>query len=314
MENIQWVIEVGKYAPVYECHTNREEMLSLEALCFFRAVARRKLSEKEAESVLRRAGGNYTVARGMLEEQQQKEEEKGQSRPQARVQDVGMRLRLAALRGDATELKAMLSTEEGRQAVNEGDGSGVTALHFSVTQNRIQCAVELIRHGANVNVTDHNGHTPLFGIAVGGCADLLLIDLLIKNGAAIDHLDRTGKTALTHALMSRNTMVPGHARNLCKALIARGARVERNALPAEAFPFQRFPPWALEAGSKRQCTIALVTLIGIRTFRRQNVALFKLVPRDVWVGIICKGMIWPTRVDADRWLGVSTVTTVVVNE
>lgn len=76
-------------------------------------------------------------------------------------------LHLAAMRDDATVLKAVLGALPA-SAVNAKDSAGKTALHISVcqavqrtTEALEPCEMLLLQSGANVNAQDVNGHTPL---------------------------------------------------------------------------------------------------------------------------------------------------------
>lgn len=82
------------------------------------------------------------------------------------------------------------------------DKKGLTAIHYAV--NKPVYLLSLINAGANINVkTLHKGRTPLMlAILVG---ENKQVDLLIKNNALINDVDKTGRTALNHANDINNT-------------------------------------------------------------------------------------------------------------
>jgi ankyrin repeat protein len=54
----------------------------------------------------------------------------------------------------------------------------------------------LIEAGANVNVKDRNGKTPLMVASEHSSGTVAKIQLLLDNGATLDVTDKTGKNAL----------------------------------------------------------------------------------------------------------------------
>lgn len=83
----------------------------------------------------------------------------------------------AAVRGDVSILNAML-------AVGADPNSAVTGsspLYYAVWHHRIEAAVSLIDHGANVNAVEPSGLTPLVGAASSG--DDAMVRLLLDHGA-----------------------------------------------------------------------------------------------------------------------------------
>lgn len=72
-----------------------------------------------------------------------------------------------------------------------------TALLEALINGHTACAKELILHGANVNLADKDGNTPL--IVATKHTMFEIIQLLIKHQAAVNAYDATGATALTYA-------------------------------------------------------------------------------------------------------------------
>ena len=80
---------------------------------------------------------------------------------------------------------------------------GMTALHFAVEEFREDVVKILIKHGANLEILDSNGHTPLHKAVVeeAGLAQISMVKHLIKNGANINTTEPiTGYTPLHSVL------------------------------------------------------------------------------------------------------------------
>ena len=77
---------------------------------------------------------------------------------------------------------------------------GMTALHFAVEEGEEEVVKILIKHGADLEILDSNGHTPLHK-AVVEQAGQECVKLLIKNGANINTTEPiTGYTPLHSVL------------------------------------------------------------------------------------------------------------------
>jgi ankyrin repeat protein len=100
-----------------------------------------------------------------------------------------------------------------------------TALHdacqniFSQADRELaqQIVLELLKAGANINVLDRNGETPLVLSAMGG--ELDLVKLLISHGASVNTKDRQGRTALHRAV--RHNFI-----DVVRVLLENGAEVD----------------------------------------------------------------------------------------
>jgi len=101
-------------------------------------------------------------------------------------------------------------------AVIDGrDDNGATYLHTAVNNEEIEeIARLLIERGANVNVPDKDGVTPLFRVA-----SIKIARLLIERGANVNAADREGLTPLHMAVLE------GLGIDLAKLLVMRGAEV-----------------------------------------------------------------------------------------
>ena len=52
--------------------------------------------------------------------------------------------------------------------MNWKDDQGATALHFAAQKNHIDCAIILIKRGADFDIGDNTGKTPLLWAAYAG--------------------------------------------------------------------------------------------------------------------------------------------------
>jgi ankyrin repeat protein len=76
------------------------------------------------------------------------------------------------------------------------DGNGITMLGRAALNNEVAMARALIDRGANVNVVDKQGMTPLLWAASMDFGDPAMIELLLKSGAKADARNKDGLTAL----------------------------------------------------------------------------------------------------------------------
>ncbi len=120
--------------------------------------------------------------------------------------------------GDSAEVTEMLSVP-GSTIVNARDlTTGRTAMHMAVEARNGTWVDYLYQQGANVNLADNNGVTPLM-LAV----ESLYIDGVVKliaHGARVDVANNTGETPLIYAVHARNT-------ELIRFLLQAGANPDR---------------------------------------------------------------------------------------
>jgi ankyrin repeat protein len=76
------------------------------------------------------------------------------------------------------------------------DGNGITTLGRSALNNEVAMAKALLDRGANVNVVDKMGMTPLLWAASMDFGDPAMIELLLQSGANADARNKEGLTAL----------------------------------------------------------------------------------------------------------------------
>jgi uncharacterized protein len=94
--------------------------------------------------------------------------------------------------------------EPGSVIINTRDDvSGETALHIVVARRDATWLGFLLAKGANPNIGDKKGITPLMLATQYGYVDGAA--LLLKNKAAVDGTNRSGETALIRAVQLRNT-------------------------------------------------------------------------------------------------------------
>ena len=93
--------------------------------------------------------------------------------------------------------------------VDFADGNGITMLGRCVLNNEVEMARTLIARGANVNVVDKLGMTPLLWAANVDFGDTAMIELLLKSGARMDTRNKDGLTPLELARKhGHTTLIP----------------------------------------------------------------------------------------------------------
>lgn len=92
-----------------------------------------------------------------------------------------------ALSGDVEVLSALVRHGA---VVQRPDGSGSSALHMATAMEYTQAAEVLLRHGANPNITDDLGRTPLHhNVESHTYRETQITELLIGSGANVDQMD-----------------------------------------------------------------------------------------------------------------------------
>lgn len=105
--------------------------------------------------------------------------------------NIDNRLITAATYGDVQELESAL----GRGAyVNATDHMGLTALHHTSANGKIDATKVLLAKNAYVNAKDHKGWTPLHYATV--CGKHYIMELLFTKNVDVNARDTTGHTAL----------------------------------------------------------------------------------------------------------------------
>lgn len=86
---------------------------------------------------------------------------------------------------------------------NIADKSGVTPLQIATSLGYIEGVEELLTAGASVDVANSTGETPLISAVLR--RDIPMIRLLLSNGANADHSDNSGRTARDYAKFDGNS-------------------------------------------------------------------------------------------------------------
>jgi ankyrin repeat protein len=107
----------------------------------------------------------------------------------------------AAISGDASTVSSLLAA---KADVNQVTLYGDTPLHLTLRRNslerrqgRVQVVDLLVSHGANVNIRNRRGVTPLIEAADTG--DTEVVAYLVRHSASINQSDDAGRTALSLA-------------------------------------------------------------------------------------------------------------------
>ena len=103
---------------------------------------------------------------------------------------------------EGSEATEMLN-RPGSQVVNTRDlTSGETGLHIVTARRDLTWIRFLLQEGANPNIADNNGRTPLIVAAELGFVEG--VEALINGGARVDIANSTGETPLIAAVHARN--------------------------------------------------------------------------------------------------------------
>ena len=104
----------------------------------------------------------------------------------------------AVFRKDFAALEELLKSAN----VNSRDQDGRTPLMYAILSEHadVRMVEFLIQHGADINVADKQGWTPLHFAARDHKLDL--VKILVDNGAAVDPVDVFGNTPLWRCIMS----------------------------------------------------------------------------------------------------------------
>lgn len=136
----------------------------------------------------------------------------------AQQQSNGYKFIKAVRDRDGTEATRLLD-EPGTTIVNARDiTTGETAMHAVVQRRDLTWVRFLLQRGANPNIADKNGITPLqIAVQLGFIEGA---ERLIKGGAQVDVPDSTGETPLITAIHRRDTA-------MVELLITNGANPDR---------------------------------------------------------------------------------------
>ncbi len=120
--------------------------------------------------------------------------------------------------GDTSKVTELLSVP-GSTVVNARDiSNGRTAMHLAVGRRNGVWVDYLYQQGANVNLADNAGVTPLIQAVQAGWVEG--VQKLIAHGARVEVANNTGETPLMFAVHARNT-------ELMRVLLQAGASPDR---------------------------------------------------------------------------------------
>ena len=100
--------------------------------------------------------------------------------------------------------------------INCIDDNGFTALMHAVHKGKFDIVKELLNKGANPNIHDHLGNSPIIEASYQNYIEI--VKILLKHESKINHKDRNGITALIEASQS------GHE-DIVKILLQNGAAI-----------------------------------------------------------------------------------------
>ena len=121
--------------------------------------------------------------------------------------------------GDANEVTELLDVP-GSTVVNARDlSTGRTAMHMVVEARNSVWLDYLYQQGANVNLADNQGVTPLMRAVQLGYVEG--VQKLIAHGARVDVTNNSGETPLMYAVHGRNA-------EMMRVLLTAGADPDRN--------------------------------------------------------------------------------------
>lgn len=135
----------------------------------------------------------------------------------AQVASPGYTFLQAVRERDGAKATELLQ-QPGSRVVNYRDDKGDSALHIVTARRDVTWMRFLFGQGADINVANNSGDTPLMMAARSGFAEGA--DALLARGAQVDKPNRLGETPLIIAVQQRNL-------TLVKLLAERGANPDR---------------------------------------------------------------------------------------
>lgn len=103
---------------------------------------------------------------------------------------------------------AKFFSKGGSLVVNQKNKGGATALHIACRESNFEIVKILIESGANPNIQDNEGWTPLMRASNVGNSQI--VEYLLANGAKANYLNSQNETAIIHSTISRCTECINH--------------------------------------------------------------------------------------------------------
>lgn len=95
---------------------------------------------------------------------------------------------------------AKFFSKSGISIINQRNLGGATALHIASREKNFEIVNILIENGADVNIADNDGWTPIMRAARNG--DEKIVEMLLKKGADISFVNSVGESVINHAAIS----------------------------------------------------------------------------------------------------------------
>jgi hypothetical protein len=92
-------------------------------------------------------------------------------------------------------------SKAGPSVINQRNKGGATSLHIACREGNFEIVKILIENGANVNIVDNEGWSPLMRASLAGKEDI--VEILLKNGAKAQLLNSLNESALVHATSAK---------------------------------------------------------------------------------------------------------------
>lgn len=91
-------------------------------------------------------------------------------------------------------------SKAGRSIINQKNIGGATALHMACREKNFEIVRILIENGADINIVDNEGWTPLMRASMAG--DAQIVDFLLTKGATAENINSVGESAIIHATLA----------------------------------------------------------------------------------------------------------------
>ena len=92
-------------------------------------------------------------------------------------------------------------SKAGPSVINQRNKGGATSLHIACREGNFEIAKILIDNGANVNIVDNEGWSPLMRASLAGKEEI--VEILLKGGAKAQLLNSLNESALVHATSAK---------------------------------------------------------------------------------------------------------------